>query len=403
MRTSVAVAILVVLMLTPLVMGAEISCKDHVKAPDMRLECRVLGQENDTIRLHLRAFNGIPVSSYVVATGHIPGWDGLISANPGNEYFLAPFNFSVNLENVMKDTAREAGLDGDHYWVFYNKENILTFDVVHKNGRVEKKNVTVYVSGKVPYPWEDKDAFGLLFSVGLDVAIIAGILVLVKLVGVLRTERAEEAPESREERPKPPELSRSSILWFVFFFFGLWWIISPWALYLLASPTKLTEDMGLFLLMGVPFGLTLEWLYFAKNAERSGYSHLIRRAPITGLEWTVLVLTFLGGWARFLGPVLFVFMFVLNQEPGIMRRMRKAALPVSLAVSLALVALLNVDTVLSLLFLSVAFIHPYLAASKGGCCTWVGEPLAGKGDPDVKELLEKFEGVIKAMELEGRG
>ncbi len=403
MRTAVAAVVLTVLFLAPVVAGATISCDDHVKASDLTLSCTLFGERNETVKLYLKSFDGIPVDSDVWATGHVPGLDRAITTNPGGAYFIPPFNFSVNLENAMRITADRVWLGSSHYWVFYNKENTLTFVIIHRNGTVEEKNVPVYIFGRVPYPWEDRETARALIYIALPVVIFLTIIVLAKFYELLRSERAEELGGAGDKnKRRPPEPSRSSFISSAFLFFFLGDVIAPWVFYSLATPREIINDNKLYIPTVILLGLTLEWILFVRGAEKSGHPYVIREAPITGLEWTPLVMMPFGGWPLALGLLLFLLLFLPNQEPEINRWMRKLALPVSLLTAFALILLVNADVLFSVIFLAMAFIHPHLVVSKIESAPRIEELLPTHRNPEVRELLEKFDRVLKERRLEGR-
>jgi len=404
MRTAVAAAVLTVLFLAPVVEGATISCDDHVNASDLTLSCTLFGERNETVKLYLKSFDGIPVDSDVWATGHVLGLDRAITTNLGGAYFIPPFNFWVNLENAMRIAADRVWLGSSHYWVFYNKENILTFEIIPRNGAVGEKNVMVYISGRVPYPWEDSEVLRFSLEIGLALATVLVLMFLSKLADALRTKRAEELSETSqgEKKLEPPESSRSSFIGSVFLFTVIGNAMAPWVFYFLATPLRVANDMKPYIPMVALIGLTLEWLFFVRQAEKSGHPYVIREAPITGLEWTPLVVMPFGGWPLALGLLLFLLLFLLNQEPEINRWMRKLALPVSLLTAFALILLVNADVLFSVIFLAMAFIHSHLVVSKIESAPRIEELLPTHRSPEVRGLLEKFDRVIHERRLEGR-
>ncbi len=152
MRTAIAVTLLV-LLVVPAVAGATITCGNHVPAPGLKLKCTLTGTGNESFRLYLKSLNGVGMeSSNIEATGHIVGRNQTVRTNPGGAYLVAPFNFTVDLKSAMREFAGRTWLGSNHY---YNKENVLTFEILGENGTVEEKNVTVYISGRVPYPREN--------------------------------------------------------------------------------------------------------------------------------------------------------------------------------------------------------------------------------------------------------
>ncbi len=83
---------------------------------------------------------------------NLVGRNQTVRVNPGGAYLVAPFNFTVDLKSAMREFAGRTWLGSNHYWILYNKENVLTFEILGENGTVEEKNVTVYISGRVSYP-----------------------------------------------------------------------------------------------------------------------------------------------------------------------------------------------------------------------------------------------------------
>lgn len=393
------VPILITLLFIPSVAGVSLSCDDHVSAPNLTLRCTLLGENNESVKVYLKAFDGIQIDSDVWATGHSIDWNGMITGNARRHYFRVPFNFSADLKDAMRVVADKAWLEPEHYWVFYNKKNTVTFAVIHRNGTVEEENVTVYISGRIPYPWEDKEIVRFLYVIGVALGIALAIIFLSKLVELLKVKRAENREE--ENRPKPPEPSRSSFISSAFLFLFLGILAAPWIFYLLATPERIPNDFRLYLPTTVLIGLTLEWLVFVREAEKSGHPYVIREAPITGLEWTPSVMIPFGGWPTALGSFLFFVPFLLNQDHELNRKMRRLALPVSLAVALALVLIANADLIFIVAFLALAFLHPHYVVSKVKSAPTIEQLPLIQRSPEVRELLEKFDRVIREMEREG--
>ncbi len=404
MRKGIGV-ILVVLLFIPSVAGVSLSCDDQVSAPNLTLRCTLLGESNESVKVYLKSFDGVQVDSDVWVTGYSTDLNETITGNSRRHYFRVPFNFSVDLKNAMEVVADKAWLGQEHYWVFYNKKNTLTFAIIHRNGKVEEKSVNVYISGRLPYPWEDKDVLHFIREIGFALGIVLAILFLSKLVELLKTEQMENLDKTREEenRPKPPEPSRSSFIGSAFLFLYLGVLVAPWIFYLLATPEKILNDFRLYLPTTVLIGLTIEWLIFAWEAEKSGYPYVIREAPITGLEWTPLAMVPFGGWPMVFGVLLFFIIFLPNQEPELNRTMRKLALPVSLAVALALVLIANADVLFTVAFLALAFFHPHYVVSKVESAPTIEQLPVAQRSPEVREFLEKFDRVIREMEREGSG
>ncbi|WP_297550920.1 hypothetical protein [Thermococcus sp.] len=402
MRKGIGV-ILVVLLFIPSVAGVSLSCDDHVSAPNLTLRCTLLGESNESVKVYLKSFDGVQVDSDVWVTGYPTDRNETITGNARRHYFRVPFNFSVGLKNAMEVVADKAWLGQEHYWVFYNKKNTLTFAIIHRNGKVEEKSVNVYISGRLHYPWEDKDVLHFIREIGLALGIVLAILFLSKLVELLRTERAENMDETQREKDKlkPPEPSRSSFISSAFLFLYLGMLVAPWIFYLLATPEKILGDFRLYLPTTVLAGLTLEWLIFVREAEKSGYPYVIREAPITGLEWTPLAMVPFGGWPTVFGLLLFLALFLPNQEPELNRTMRKLALPVSLVVALTLVLIANADIVFAIAFLALAFFHPHYVVLKVESAPTIEQLPVAQRSPEVRELLERFERVIRDMEREG--
>ncbi len=404
MKGVIAVILAVILSIPP-VAGVNLSCDDQVSAPNLTLRCTLLGENNESVKVYLKAFDGVPVDSDVWATGYSTDRNETITGNAQRHYFRVPFNFSVYMGNAMRRAADKAWLGQEHYWVFYSKENTITFAIIHRNGKVEEKSVNVYISGRVPYPWEDKDVLHFIREIGLALGIVLAILFLLKLVELLRTKRAENTDETQRERdrPKPPEPSRSSFIGSAYLFLYLGKLAAPWIFYLLATPEKILGDFRMYLPTTVLIGLTLEWLIFVREAEKSGHPYVIREAPITGLEWAPSVMIPFGGWPMVFGLLLFLALFLLNQEPDLNRTMRKLALPVSLAVALALVLIADADVLFTVAFLAMAFFHPHYVVLKVESAPKIEQLPVAQRSPEVRELLEKFDRVIREMEKEGSG
>lgn len=404
MRARLIAIGIILLMSIPAVAGSDIVCNNHLAAPDLKLECELTDNANESVKLYLKSFNGITVDSWIWAIKYIEDWDGKIVVNPRREYVFAPFNFSMNLENSMREAAESVWLEFEHYWVFYNKENILRFVIIHKDGRIEEKNVTVYISGRVPYPWEDREVLGLLLEFGFVFAILGSIILLAKLIEALRVTRAEETFDENnknESRLKPSKPSRSFLIFSALLFFYLGHLASPWVVYFLATPFRIASDVKLLLLGSVLLGLTLEWLFFVRNAKKSGYSYLIREAPITGLEWVPLAMFPFGVWPMLIGFLAFFFLFLVNQDYEVNRLMRKTALPASVFAASALVLLVGGDAAFIAGFLVLAFIHPYLIASKIKSAPSIEEIPVTQRSPEVRELLETFDRVLRERKMEG--
>ncbi len=404
MRTAIAV-ILIMLLIAPAVAGATITCDNHVSAPGLKLKCTLVGTGNESVRLYLESLNGVAVaSSNIEATGHLIGWNQTITTNPGGAYLIVPFNFTVDLKSTMREFAGKIRLGSNHYWVLYNKENVLTFEILNGNGKTEEQDVTVYISGRVPYPWEN----GILPEVFFALIILTGVFLIFWFVSKpvrLETERRSlETP--RDGRPRPPQPSRAGFaVTGAFLFRGGELFVIPWLFYFLATPLRIVNDISLYILTVVLVFLTLEWLLFVRNAERSGHPYIIREAPLTGMEWVPLAIVPLGGWPLNFklmpfGVLFFFFLFLINKEPRINELMRKLALPVSLVAASVLVLFLNPDVVFGAIFLAMAFLHPYLVVSKIESAPSIEELSVFQRSPEVKELLERFDRVIKQRKLE---
>ncbi|WP_456365646.1 hypothetical protein, partial [Thermococcus sp.] len=191
-----------------------------------------------------------------------------------------------------------------------------------------------------------------------------------------------------------------------FLFRGGGLFVVPILFYLLATPLRIVSDVGLYILTVVLAFLTLEWLLFVWDAWRSGHPYIIREAPLTGLEWVPLAVAPLGGWPLNFnllpfGLLSFFFLFLLNKEPRINVLMRKLALPASLVAVFALVLLINPDFAFDVIFLAMAFLHPYLVVSKIETAPSIEDLPVFQRSPEVKELLERFDRVIKQRKLEG--
>ncbi|WP_297521052.1 hypothetical protein [Thermococcus sp.] len=405
MRKAVA-AILIMLLLVPAVAGATITCGNHVTAPGLKLKCTLAGTGNESFRLYLKSLNGVGMdSSNIEATGHTFGWNQTVRVNPGGAYLVAPFNFTVDLKSAMREFAGRTWLGSNHYWILYNKENVLTFEILGENGTVEEKNVTVYISGRVPYPWEN----GVLSGAFLALILVTGVFILFRFASKsMESETEKESPEtSGEDRPKPPQPSRAGFaVTGAFLFRGGGLFVVSWLFYFLTTPLRIVSDVGLYILTVVLAFLTLEWLLFVWDAWRSGHPYIIREAPLTGLEWVPLAVVPLGGWPLDFklvpfGVLSFFLLFFLNRESRINVLMRKLALPASLVAAFALVLLLNPDVAFGVIFLAMAFLHSYLVVSKIETAPSIEDLPVFQRSPEVKELLERFDDVIKRRKLEG--
>ena len=380
---KLAVLLIVLSLVLPHVSATELTCQKTLPSASSDMYCNLTGQGNLSVRVV--AFDGLTLKDYS-SYGHWEKVNGkrVADLNPITEQIPLRPNSTATMEitiwNVMVDAISEIGLDNSHNWIFNGKRNYMTFEIAHANGTVERKTVEVFIKGEPYVPVKlDKKTKGLFAFFFLT--LIAGFITWLR-------RRSRETVNERRKFPKYKP-SRWNYLSGLFTILWLAFLIAPWVLYYLGTPTNYYGDLRLYL-SAIPLAVfTLWFLVDWSELKLRNTLYSLKNPPVTGLEWVpfsafvIDIDIFPLWWA------IGLIAFYINRHEKLNSLMRLAGL-ISPLWAFHLAETFGGDAVFMYSLLALAVIYIALINS-----VVMNAPERPEKSPEVEGVLRKPEGVVK--------
>jgi len=319
--------------------------------------------------------------------------------NPGKP----PLRLRVFLGWLLEYASENSFSDFDYDWVYYNRENFLTFEVVHQNGSAEMFTVSLYIRGSVWNRIKDFVYFAGIFM---------GIVVLIVIAST-----AYQRLKGGQNRAKGKcrGLTRGAYLLNVWMLSSLYKPIGLVAVYFLGTALTFRSDFILswpiYLLLIGSLVLVSSMLFGCRVENR-------QRTWITGLEWIPPSILPLGDTFFITGIVLTIVFFFLLKFKTLTEGMRRASFIASPIWAGLLGLQVGCSTGILTLLVGLAVLYPLLVllyapspeneeitVEENGMVRveTPGFSVSKTLDttpPSAKELLARLDSIVRKMEWE---
>jgi len=142
--------LLLILLTTNLVAGLTLECPQRANVDNGYLVCTLNSSQREKVAVYVSSVNEVK---------HEPG-DVVLYVETNGEsrfswldkpfWFTPPAMLNLSLSDALSRITYEyeGPFTGDLEWMFYGKENVFTFTVVHQDGRNESREVRVFIGGR---------------------------------------------------------------------------------------------------------------------------------------------------------------------------------------------------------------------------------------------------------------
>ncbi len=401
---------IVLIFIAPGVSAAKVVCPKEIDmGKTSELICHVYGKGNASVRII--SINGVNLSR--LGSSYLYAYDSRGDFLNRGESGSLPLELRVFMGWLIKDSSPQTaeGL----YWVYYNKVNHVGFLISDKNGS-EIVNVPVYVKGS---PWKEVQYFIYL---GLFVGLVLLVLYLVSLLRG-RTKRTERATEA---------ITKVSYFFLVLGSTKIFKVFAAGLVYYLGrAASEVLADLVLSwssVILGVLILVTLDIARMTPENRKQTW--------LTGMEWIPVSLYMMSIKMSLLSFLFLMVYLALVRVKPLAEGMRRVSLLASPLWAFLLYGYVGGEAVFLGLLLFLSLLYPYLVhvivptedeefVEENGIIrvyttsNVVTESIPVENEallidnpkktrplktepPTVKELVVRFDRVIKSMEFDDK-